>query len=188
MKLPVNLASEPFRRDRAMIVASSAVAMVLAVMLVFLVWLAIGERARSGEARRTIAGMEQQLQQISREEDRLQEVLRRPENAEVLDRSVFLNTLLTRKGVSWTKIFSDLEQVTPHNVRLISVRPQISGRNELMLDMWVGSQATDPVVNFIVKLEESPVFGATTVHNSLPPSQNEPLFRYRVSVNYAQKL
>jgi type IV pilus assembly protein PilN len=57
-----------------------------------------------------------------------------------------------------------------------------------MLDMWVGSQATDPVVNFIVQLEQSPVFGATTVHNTLPPSQNEPLFRYRVSVNYAQKL
>jgi hypothetical protein len=32
------------------------------------------------------------------------------------------------------------------------------------------------------------VFGATAVHSSLPPAQTEPLFRYRISVNYAQKL
>jgi type IV pilus assembly protein PilN len=54
--------------------------------------------------------------------------------------------------------------------------------------MWVASQSTEPVLEFVMQLEQSPVFGATTVHNSMPPSQNEPLYRYRVSVNYAQKL
>ena len=41
----------------------------------------------------------------------MENVLRQPQNAEVLDRSVFLNDLLMRKGVSWTRIFSDLENV-----------------------------------------------------------------------------
>ena len=188
MRLPVNLASEPFRRDRPMIVASSVVAVLLTVVLGMLVWLAVGERNRAAEARSTIAGMERQLQQLQQEESRLQAVLRRPEHAEVLDRSVFLNQLLARKGVSWTKIFSDLESVTPHNVRLMSVRPQINARNELTLEMWVAAQATEPVLQFIMQLEQSPVFGSTTVPNSLPPSQNEPLYRYRVNVSYAQKL
>ena len=188
MKMNINLASEPFRRDRPMIVASAVVGLMLTVLLGVLIFLALGERDRAAEARTSIARMQQQLAQISREEGRLQAIMRKPENAEVLDRSIFLNSLLMRKGVSWTRIFADLEDVTPHDVRLISVRPQISGTNNLMLDMWVGSQATEPVLNFIMKLEQSPVFGATTVHNTLPPSQNEPLFRYRVSVNYAQKL
>ena len=39
-----------------------------------------------------------------------------------------------------------------------------------------------------MRLEASPQFGATQVNNWLPPSQTEPLYRYRVSVNYAQKL
>lgn len=188
MKIPVNLASEPFRRDRPMIVASSAVAVLLTLVLAMLIWLAMGERDRAAEARATIEVMEKQLTQIQREEARLQGVLRRPENAEVLDRSVFLNQLLARKGVSWTKIFSDLESVTPHNVRLMSVRPQITARNELVLEMWVASQSTEPVNQFVMQLEQSPLFGATAVPNMLPPSQNEPLYRYRVSVNYAQKL
>ena len=188
MRIPVNLASEPFRRDRPMIVASSVVAAMLTLVLGMLIWLAIAERDRAAEARSEIAAIEQQLALLQKEEARLQGVLRRPENAEVLDRSVFLNQLLARKGVSWTKIFSDLETVTPHNVRLMSVRPQITARNEVILDMWVASQATEPVLQFVMHLEQSPLFGATAVPNMLPPSQNEPLYRYRVSVSYAQKL
>jgi type IV pilus assembly protein PilN len=188
MKVQVNLASEPFRRDRPLIVASAAVGILLTGLLAMLIYLAMGERDRAAEARTAMASVQAQLGQIAREEARLQGVVRRPENAEVLDRSLFLNGLLMRKGVSWTRIFSDLETVTPHNVRLISVRPQISPRNDLTLDMWVGATATEPVLNFVMQLEQSPVFGATTVHNTLPPSQNEPLYRYRVSVNYAQTL
>lgn len=188
MRIPVNLASEPFRRDRTMIVASASVGVMLMLLLLVLISLAFAERNRSREARETLAAMQRQLAGIGREEAKLSGTLRRPENAEVLERSVFLNTLLMRKGVSWTKIFSDLESVTPHNVRLMSVRPQISPRNELTLDMWVASQGTEPVLNFVMQLEQSPLFGATNVPNTLPPSQNEPLYRYRVSVNYAQKL
>jgi hypothetical protein len=188
MRIHVNLASEPFRRDRPMVVASIVVAVLLSGLLVMLVFLAGAERDRAAEAREAIERMETQLRTMDAEQRKLEGVLRLPENAEVLDQSVFLNELLARKGVSWTKIFGDLESVTPHNVRLVQVRPQIGGNNSLQLDMVVASQATEPILNFLMQLEGSPVFGKTTVQNSLPPSQNEPLFRYRVSVNYAQKL
>lgn len=188
MRIGVNLASEPFRRDRPMIVASTAVGVLMLFTLVLLIYLAIGERERAAEARSSMDRLQKQLDLIGREEGRLQAVLRKPENAEVLDRSLFLNSLLLRKGVSWTRIFEDLEKVTPHNVRLMSVRPQINAKNELILEMWVASTATEPVLNFIMQLEQAPQFGSTTVHNTLPPSQNEPQYRYRVSVNYAQKL
>ena len=36
-----------------------------------------------------------------------------PRTAEILDRTAFLNELLVRKGVSWTRTFLDLEQVLP---------------------------------------------------------------------------
>ena len=188
MRIQLNLASEPFRRDRPMIVASAAVGMLLTALLVLLVVLAIAERNRAAESREALARVNRSLETLSREEAKLQGVLRRPENAEVLDRSLFLNALLHRKGLSWTRIFGDLEQVMPHNVRLMSVRPQISPANELQLDMWVAAQATEPVLQFIRNLEQSPQFGSTAVPNSLPPSQTEPNSRYRVSVKYAQKL
>lgn len=189
MKMGINLASEPFRRDRPLIAGSVAVAVMLVGLLGMLIYLAAAERARAAEARQEIAQTEKQLQRIEAERVRLDAVLRQQQNAEVLDRSVFLNELLARKGVSWTRIFSDLEGVTPYNVRVVTVRPQINATtNELLLDMVVGAQSIESVTTFVMQLEASAVFGRTTVHTTLPPSQTEPLYRSRVSVNYAQKL
>lgn len=186
--MPINLASEPFRRDRPILAASAAVVLLMTASLAMLLYLAAAERDRASESRQVISKMETQLRTIAAEQTRIETVLRQPRNAAVLDLSQFLNALLQRKAVSWTRIFGDLESVMPHNVRLISIRPQISAQNELLLDMMVGSQAGEPVLDLLMKLEGSPLFGTTTVHNSLPPSQADPLFRYRVSVRYAQKL
>ncbi len=188
-RIPINLASEPFRRDRAMYVASSALSVVMVGLLAVLVSLILAQRAQVKDTRAAVDRMEAQLRDITAEQAKLDAVLRRPENAEVLERSVFLNTLLVRKGISWTKIFSDLEAVMPHNVRLIAIRlPQITSQNEIVLDMTVGSQSGEPVLQMMKKLEESPLFGPTSLYNWIPPTQTDPLFKYRVSVNYGQKL
>ena len=77
----------------------------------------------------------------------------------------------------------------PYNVRLVSVRlPQIDSQNQVLLDMVVGADDFGPVLSLLKKLEASPQFGPTTVVNSIPPSQTDKLWKYRVSVNYAQKL
>ena len=45
-----------------------------------------------------------------------------------------------------------------------------------------------PVLPFLKRLEESPLFGPTNTSRKSPPTQNEALWRYRVMVSYAQKL
>ncbi|MBM3725458.1 MAG: hypothetical protein FJW40_08545 [Acidobacteria bacterium] len=187
-QLRINLASEPFRRDRPVLVAGAAMAVALTGLLTLLILLVLGERDHSRDARETLASLETQTAKVTQERARLEAVLRRPENAEVFDRSVFLNALLSRKGISWTRLFADLESVMPHNVRLVSIRPQVTSQNQVVLDMVVAAQATEPVIQFTMKLEGSPVFGSVAVANSLPPSQTDPLYRYRITVNYAQKL
>ena len=188
MRVGINLASEPFRRDRPLIAASVVVGALLVGLLGVLTYLAASERARAAEARAAITQTETQLSTLAKERTRLDATLRQQQNAEVLDRSVFLNALLARKGVSWTRIFSDLETVLPPTVRIITVRPQINPNNELLLDMVVGSQSNESIVNFVMQLESSSVFGRTLTHTTIPPSQTEPLFRSRITANYAQKL
>lgn len=189
MRLPINLASEPFRRDRPMVVAAIAGSTVLAVSLMVLIAMILSGRDRAADLRASVDRLNRQVETLTAEQAKLDATLRRPENAEVLERSVLWNTLISRKGISWTRIFSDLEKVMPPNVRLISVRlPQISRDNQVTLDMIVGAQSPEPVVDFLKRLEASPLFGPNAVSTIQPPSDNEPLWRYRVSVNYAQKL
>lgn len=187
VRIPINLASEPFRRDRPVLVASLAAAVLLLGLLGLLISLSVMERGQATETNRTIDRLNGQLRALAAEQAHLEAVLRQPENAEVLERNLFLNNLLYRKGISWTRIFDDLGKVVPHNVRLISVRPQVNPQNEILLDMVVGAESGPPVVQMLKRLEGSPQFGSTSIHTTLPPSQAEPLLRYRVSVNYAQK-
>jgi Tfp pilus assembly protein PilN len=187
-RLNINLASDPFRRDRAMLVGTAALCAVLLGLLVTLISLAYFERGRAEVARQAIAKLEKQQREQQTELSRMEALMRQTENAEVLDRSVFLNALIRRKGISWTRIFSDIAGVLPGDVRLVSVRPQLSGEDQVVLTMTVAAASSGPVVNLLTKLEKSPVFGATAVANWRPPGQTETNFTYVITANYSQKL
>lgn len=188
MKAQINLATEPFRRDRLTIVASSAAAGLLLVLLVLLVSTAVGDRRSMQASLSNLDSLNRQLDLLNARQRKLDAQLREPGNADVLERSQFINALLYRKGISWTKLFADLEKVVPPNVRVISVRPQADSQDHIYLDMVVGADAQPPIINLLTKFEASDLFGLTTVYGILPPSQTDPLFRYRVSVSYDQKL
>ena len=170
-----------------MLIGSAVSGVLLLALLGMLISLNLSERTRLASTRKDVDRLDSQLRVIAAEQAKLEAVLRKPENAQVLDRSVLLNSLLYRKGISWTKIFADLEKTLPHNVRVISIRPSVDAQNQIMLEMNVGSEQTEPLLQLLIKLENSEQFGHTAVSSILPPSQSEPLFRYVVNVNYAQK-
>jgi type IV pilus assembly protein PilN len=189
IRVPINLASEPFRRDRPAVVGFSALAVLAAILLGIQITTIVAERHQAADTRLTIDRLNAQLRTIGEQQARLNATLRQSENAEVLERSLFLNTLIERKAISWTRIFADLEKVMPYNVRLVSVRlPEVDSQNAVLLDMVVGAKEVQPVLEFLKRLESSPQFGPVSMQNSLPPSQTDPYFRYHVSVSYAQKL
>lgn len=188
-RIPINLASEPFRRDRPMLVASAAFGIVLVALMGVLVFLILSERNRQTDSRAAVARLNAEARTLSDEQARLEGTLRLPMNAEVLERSLLLNTLIQHKSISWTKMFADIESVKPDNVKIIQVRlPQVNARNQVTLDMEVGAQNPAAAIELLKRLEESPLFGPTNLSRSAPPTQNEPLYRYRVVVSYAQKL
>lgn len=186
--LSINLASQPFRRDRPFVVAAVAGCTLLAALLAYQVLFIYIRHNEATEARAAVDQTRRQALALSAEQSRLESTLREPANAEALDYSIFLNALLRRKGISWTRIFTDLEDVMPHNVRLVAVRPQVSLDNQVQLDMTVAATAPEPVIEMIRKMEGSSRFGATQVQRSEPPSQSQPLHQYRVNAKYAPQL
>jgi hypothetical protein len=188
MKIPINLASQPFRRDRAMLVASAIVAILLAVSLSVLITLANADNVQLADVRKDVAELRKQIAATSKQQAELEAVIRKPENAQVLELSVFLNTLLSRKGISWTRILADLEKTMPPNVKVLNIQPYVTGRNQMTLSLQVGSESPEPVIQFYKALESSDLFGGVTQNVYQPPSQAEPLYRYRFTVSYAQKL
>jgi Tfp pilus assembly protein PilN len=187
MRIGINLSSDPFRRDRPMLIGSAVVGVLMIVTLGALIWLGRIDRKIVANDQRVQARLDRDLARLSAEQRKLDGEVRRPENAEVLERSVLLNTLLLRKGISWTRIFADLEKTMPPNVRVMQIRPQVNGGNQIYLEMTIAADSPDPMVAFLAKLEGSDAFGSATITTFQAPSQTNPFYQYRLSVNYAQK-
>jgi hypothetical protein len=190
----LNLASQPFRRERAQNAAYALICAVLACSLAVLLILILHSRSAAADLRRVIEAENRELARYQREESQFSTVLAKPENADVFSTSVFLNELIARRAVSWTRVFGDLGTVMPANMRLMGIRlPQIptedaAGVSHLQLDMIVGAERPDVLIELLKKLQESSLFGAASVVTQQPPTQNDPLYKYRVTVAYAQKL
>jgi Tfp pilus assembly protein PilN len=188
MKIPINLASEPFRRDRAMLAASLLAGAVLVAALAALVTVANADNAQLADLRKEVTRLHVEIAAAGKQQAGFEGVIRKPENAQVLELSVFLNTLLSRKGISWTRILADLEKTMPANVKMLNIQPYVTGRNQVILSLQVGAEGPEPVIMFYKALERSELFGGVTQNIYQPPSQAEPLYRYRFTVNYGQKL
>lgn len=190
----INLASEPFRRDRALLAASAALAVALVGVLAMQLFLITVEADEGADSTARIEGARDELGALASEEARLRATLSEPDNEAALERSLFLNSLLMRKGISWTLIFRDLEEVMPYNVKLVEIRPQLrmsdadSMRHEILLEMVVAAQSVESVVEMLMALEDSPLFGGATPATALPPTDSEPLYRYQVNVRYEREL
>jgi hypothetical protein len=189
MRIPVNLASEPFRRDRPLVVACVLLSLVLAGLLGVQMFLILAERGSASDTRNAVARLNAELARITTEQSEFEATLRQPQNAEVLQRSLLLNSLVERKGISWARLLADIEDILPNRVRVIQVRlPQVNSRNEVTLDLEIGAENQGQAIEFMRRLQSSPLFGPVSLSREDPPSQNEPSYRYRLSVSYAQKL
>jgi hypothetical protein len=192
--MTVNLASDPFRRERADNATFAAICGLLVCSLIVLLGMILHARSQASDLRRKIAGEEKQLADLRLEQNRYSTILTKPENASTFAYSVFMNQIISRRAVSWTRVFQDLGTVLPKNVRLMAIRlPQVDaegegGTNRVQLDMFVGTTQPEAIIGVLKNFEKSTLFGAAQLVNQNPPSQNDPLYKYRITVPYDQKL
>lgn len=193
LNVPINLASQPFRRERAELAILASIGAVLTISLLVFVVLILQDRSDVSTIRKRIRSDQQTLAAVERQQAQSQKVIVQPDNADVFSKSVFYNQLIARRAVSWTRVFDDLTRVMPADVQLIALRlpqvaPENSGdKNHVELDMLVGAREPQAIMPLLKKLQESPLFGPAEMSSQSPPTQNDPLFRYRLSVPYVQK-
>jgi Tfp pilus assembly protein PilN len=192
--IPINLASDPFRRERADNATFALICFALFCSLAVLLSLIFHARSQAADLRRSIAHQETQLAGLRRQQSQYSAVLSKPENAGTFAYSAFMNQIIVRRAVSWTRVFQDLGKVMPANVRLLAIRlPQVDAEEEdrasrVELDMMVGTTQPEAVIGLLKNLQKSALFGAASFMTANPPSQNDPLYKYRVTVPYDQKL
>jgi Tfp pilus assembly protein PilN len=189
----INLASQPFARERAEIAVLASICTLLTISLLTFLGLFLAQRGRASALRTSIKNEQKLLDTLNRQQNHFQGVIARPTNADVFSKSVFYNELIARRAVSWTRAFEDLERVMPPDIQLVSLRlPQVvasnqGDKNHIELNLLVGTQQPQAVLTLLKNFQGSDVFGAAAISSQTPPTQNDPLFRYGLSVPYVQK-
>lgn len=171
-----------------MVAASIGVITVLVVTLGALLLFMQQDAQQLAGLHQSITRLDRQIAAASKEQARLDGIMRQPQNASVLEWSALINTLIYHKAISWSKLLADLEKTLPYNVKVVQIHPSIDSQNRVRLEMVLGSTQAGPLTDAIRALENSSAFGTVTPNTMSPPTQAEPLYRFRFTVNYAQKL
>jgi type IV pilus assembly protein PilN len=188
MKIPINIASQPFRRDRPMMAAYLTVSALLAITLGALIIFIQQNSQQLVGMHQDIARLNRQIHAVSTEATRLDGIMRQPQNSSVLEWSVLINTMIYQKAISWSLLFADLEKTLPYDVKVVALHPQVDTLNHVKLDITVGADKLPSIVQAVQAIERSSSFGTVKPGSTFPPTQAEPLYRFRFTVNYAQKL
>ena len=154
----LNLSTQPFPAYRLI---NIALALVLAVLAVVSIWQAVGF-VRYSEMARSIRSEEQEnrveAEALGRSVAELEARINTPESAAKLNEIGYLNHLILRKDLSWTKLIGILEEMVPENVHLTNLTPSVGANGTVSLSLGVRSRSIADLTGFIKRVEQSPLF------------------------------
>ncbi len=158
MRLAINLASQPYevaqQYKRRLTIAIGA----LGVLAVLLVGYIFYQRAHTRSINRQLAVVQAQINQLENEEAQARAILNKPANRVIADQSDFLNELFARKSLSWTRIFAEMEKIVPADLHVVSMKPEYTKTNDLVLHVVVATDSRDRAVELVRHMEKSTHF------------------------------
>ena len=157
MRFDINLASHPYEDVPQFLLRWGTVAGALALFTLVLLGAAFAGWWGSRDVSREIAKMRGQMRQLDGEKAKAETSLRDPHNREILERSRFLNGLITRKAFSWTQLFMDLEKIMPPRVRVVSLQPE-PAEGQAALRLLVEGDSRERALDLVRRMEESERF------------------------------
>jgi type IV pilus assembly protein PilN len=163
MRLDINLASQPYEDARQFWLRWGTALAVVAILTLALLTYTISNWFAARRDHAQIADLRAQIAQRDRKRQQAEEFLNRPENRSTRDQSQFLNQLIERKSLSWTRVLEDLERVMPTRVHLISIHPELDEDNQLTLKMVVGGDSRDKAIELAHRMEDSGHFSQTYI-------------------------
>ena len=94
---------------------------------------------------------------LGREQEKVLGRLQTPETAEFLDKLEHVNQLIRRRTFSWTQLLNDLERLTPPNLQIVTIKPQIAGKG-IVIEIVANGRSSQDNVQFVSNLESSGKF------------------------------
>lgn len=183
----LNLSSDPFRNRTLPWTVAATVSAVSLVALVLILAAYRDARADADAAERSVvvmrgqsAGLEQQALQIKQTIP--------PDQRKTLEAA---HALVSRKGFSWSQLFSDLESALPGDVRVqrINVREvaEVGDQTRAELELTVLGRGSADVTGMITEMNSGGTFKATPLTENQKSGRGETGYEWVLRVSYVQR-
>jgi Tfp pilus assembly protein PilN len=183
----LNLASDPFRNRALPWTLAVAVSAVSLVALVLVLARYNEARAQADISDREVQAMRAQQKELDRQAESIRQNIP-PEQRQPLEAA---RALVSRKGFSWSQLFSDLEGFMPANVRVarINVREvaQVGDQTRTDLDLTVVGRAPTDVTGMLDEMNRSGTFSAVPVTENQKSGRGESGYEWLLRVSYVQR-
>ena len=160
MRISINLATRPYEDLRSFFLRWGVLLAVMLAITAALVYKGFDGWRHTRDVGHSIAEKETAMSRMDPEINSAQVTLNQPNNKTLRDQSEFLNELIARKAFSWTQVFSNLEQMMPARLHVVSIQPELDEQNQLELKMTVSGDSRERVVELLRNMEESEQFRA----------------------------
>lgn len=176
MRISLNLATRPFtdigpavRRLRIAMGVLAFVCILFGLGLHFL-----DNRAAAARAREH--AVDSQIARIQAERQRAEDVMHRPDNAQLLEQAQALNQIFDQKSFSWTLAMEAMETVLPQGVQVSAIEPVRGKDGHIALHLRVVG-GHDRAVELVRNLEHSRRFLQPRIVNESAETSDTPNHR-----------
>lgn len=154
MRITLNLASRPFT-DLGPALKRLRIAMAVLAVLCLLFGMGLHLFDREAEAARARDhSLDGKIAQVQAERTAAQAYMDRPENAELLKQTEFLNQRFDEKAFSWTVAMQAMETVLPGGVQVTAIEPQRDKTGQITVHVRVAGPR-DRADELVSNLERS---------------------------------
>ena len=166
MKVRLNIATNPLQTHRKFLAVSTLIGVIAGLVCLALGWHVYSVR-KSNEALRARTGaVRQEMAGLIGQRDELETFFKQERNAQLNQRSAFLNGLIDEESLNWTQMFMDLEKILPTGVRLVSIEPA-HDKGQVLVKLQVGAINDEAKLKFLRALENSPAFKEVSVERDI---------------------
>lgn len=178
MRIDVNLATHPYEDVRQFWIRWGTGLALLSILSAALIAQTAMAFMFARQDRNMIGQIKSEIARREQERTQAESFLSQPQNRVIRDRSQFLNALIERKAFSWTQVFTDLERVMPARLHVVSIHPEITDEDQLMIKLTVAGESRERALDLVRKMEEYPRFRQPEINsenaqiNSQTPGDN----------------
>ena len=184
MSYKLNLASHPFRNRGLPWTIAALLSLASITALVYILGQNAQEKGKLATVKNDITSLNKEITELKQKDQQIASTLMPEQKRDW--RAAY--GLINRKRFPWSRLFVDLENTLPRNVRVnrINVRDIAANGGEIVseFELVVQSRDTDTVTGMVETMENGGIFQADIMNQALLKGKNESGTEWTLRVRY----